>query len=281
MLNRILLTGDCHGVFTRFKNYDKEIQQDPNTAIVILGDAGLNWTLNERDSHTKNSLKEKYKFRIYCVRGNHDARPQDVPSMELVYDDDVKGEVYMQSKWPNIRYFKDWGIYTLGRFTVAVIGGAYSVDKWLSLQNHDIWFKNEQLSTDEMLQCTIDLTNQNVDFVLTHTCPVCWEPFDLFLNGINQSTVDKSMELFLEEIAQCFTWKIWCFGHYHADRIERPYVEQFYTDTENIEDVWERWQKYHISHELDWWLDKSKNFYMSDIILQEREDYNNENVSNS
>lgn len=242
----------------------------------------MNWTLNERDSHTKNSLKEKYKFRIYCVRGNHDARPQDVPGMELIYDDDVKGEVYMQSKWPNIRYFKDWGIYTLGRFTVAVIGGAYSVDKWYRLQNHYIWFKNEQLSEEEMLQCTVDLTNQNVDFVLTHTCPICWEPSDLFLNSVNQSTVDKSMELFLEEIGQCFgSWKIWCFAHYHSDRIERPYVEQFFTDTENIENIWERWQKYHISHELDWWFDKSPHFYMSDIILQEREDYNNENVSSS
>ena len=190
--------------------------------------------------------------------------------MKLVYDENVKGEVYMQDKWPNIRYFKDWGIYTIGRFKVAVIGGAYSVDKWYRLSNNYIWFKDEQLTDEEMLQCTIDLTNQKVDFVFTHTCPICWEPSDLFLNSINQSSVDKSMELFLEELAQCFDWKIFCFGHYHADRIERPYVEQFYRDTENIEELWERWKKYSETKELDWWLDKSENFYMTDYLLEDK-----------
>ena len=145
------MTGDCHGNFTRFKNYDKTLQKDPETAVIILGDAGLNWNLNEQDSHMKNFLKKRYQFRIYCVRGNHEARPQDVPGMELIYDEDVKGEVYIQKQWPNIRYFKDWGIYTFGRFTVAVIGGAYSVDKWYRLSNNLAWFDNEQLTEEEML----------------------------------------------------------------------------------------------------------------------------------
>ena len=238
--------------------------------MVILGDAGLNWTLNENDTYMKNFLKKRYNFHIYCVRGNHDARPQDVPNMKLIYDENVKGEVYIEEKYPNIKYFKDWGIYTLGKFRVAVIGGAYSVDKWYRLANNYIWFENEQLSDEEMLQCTVDLTNQKVDFVFTHTCPICWEPSDLFLNSINQSSVDKSMELFLEEVAQCFDWKIFCFGHYHADRIERPCVEQFYRDTENIDDIWLRWKKYSETKELDWWLDKSQNFHMTDYLLEDK-----------
>lgn len=224
----------------------------------------------------KNFLKKRYKFHIYCVRGNHEARPQNVPNMKLVYDENVKGEVYMQDKWPNIRYFKDWGIYTIGQFKAAVIGGAYSVDKWYRLQNNYTWFEDELLTEEEMIQCTKDLTGAQVDFVFTHTCPICWEPSDLFLNSINQSSVDKSMELFLEEIGQCFNWKVWCFGHFHADRIERPYVEQFYRDTENIEELWERWKKYSETKELDWWLDKSENFYITDYLLEDK--INNENV---
>ena len=151
---------------------------------------------------------------------------------------------------------------------VAVIGGAYSVDKWYRLSNNYIWFKDEQLTDEEMLQCTKDLINQEVDFVFTHTCPICWEPKDLFLNSINQASVDKAMELFLEEIGQCLDWKIWCFGHFHADRIERPYVEQFFTDTENILNIWQRWQKYYKTKELDWWLDKSPNFYQETLHLE-------------
>lgn len=274
MITRWLLTGDCHGEFTRFKNYDKEVQQDENTAVIILGDAGLNWTLDEHDSQMKNFLSKRYKFRIYCVRGNHEARPADVPGMKLVYDEDVGGEVYMQEKWSNIRYFKDWGIYLIDGLEVAVIGGAYSVDKWFRLDRGAIWFENEQLTDEEMLAATMELTGAEVDMVFTHTCPVCWEPWDLFLHGIDQSRVDKSMELFLEEIAKCFGWKVWLFGHYHEDRLERPGVEQFFRETEPLKTVWERWQNYEKDNEsLDWWLPKSPMFHDKDFLLEQREEY--------
>lgn len=273
MIKEFLLTGDCHANFTRFKNYDKEIQKNPEVAVIILGDAGLNWSLDEHDAQLKNFLSKRYNFRIYCVRGNHEARPQNVPDMKLIYDEDVGGEVYMQDKWPNIRYFKDYGIYLIDGLEVAVIGGAYSVDKWYRLDNGAIWFPDEQLTEEEMLAATIELTGTEVDMVLTHTCPINWEPSDLFLNGIDQHRVDKTMELFMEEIAQCFGWRVWCFGHYHADRLERPGVEQFYRDTEPLKAVWQRWQTYEKGEELDWWLVKSPMFYADDIILQKREEY--------
>ena len=222
----------------------------------------------------KNFLSKRYKFRIYCVRGNHEARPADVPGMKLIYDEDVGGEVYMQEKWSNIRYFKDWGIYLIDGLEVAVIGGAYSVDKWFRLDRGAIWFENEQLTDEEMLAATMELTGAEVDMVFTHTCPVCWEPWDLFLHGIDQSRVDKSMELFLEEIAKCFGWKVWLFGHYHEDRLERPGVEQFFRETEPLKTVWERWQDYEKDNEsLDWWLPKSPMFYDKDFVLEKREEY--------
>jgi 3-oxoacid CoA-transferase subunit A len=98
--------------------------------------------------------------------------------------------------------------------------------------------------------------------VLSHTCPISWEPTDLFLNCIDQSTVDKSTEVWMEKIKDIFKWQIWCFGHFHADRIERPHVEMFFNDIEELDAVWLRWHKYRTDGELDWWLDKSPNFYM-------------------
>lgn len=266
MINRYFVTGDCHGDFSRFRNLSQEIQQDPETAIIILGDAGLNWSVDERDSHIKNKLAKLYKFRIYCVRGNHEARPQNISDMKLIYDADVQGEVYMQDRWPQIRYFKDWGIYQLGPHRIAVIGGAYSVDKWYRLDRGYTWFSDEQLSKEEMELCANELMNKEFDFVFTHTCPIDWEPTDLFLPFIDQSKVDKSMELFLEEIFQRFDWGVACFGHYHTDRIERPYVEQFFKDTENLQDIWDRWTTYSKTKELDWWLHKSPNFYQTSFL---------------
>ena len=265
MIERWFVTGDCHREFSRFKNYPDSINND-KTAIIILGDAGINYMLDEHDSQIKNYLTKRFNFHIYCVRGNHEARPQDVENMILEYDENVQGEVYYQKKWPRIKYFKDWGLYTIGDYRVAVIGGAYSVDKEWRLYMKQKWFENEQLSDDEMLECTADLMGQEVDFVFTHTCPICWEPTDLFLGSVDQSKVDKSMELFLEEVAKVFRWKIWCFGHYHADRMERPYVEQYSKDTEELCMIAERWKKYKESNELDWWLVKSPNFYYDDPI---------------
>ena len=279
MITRWLLTGDTHGSFTRFKNYDKDIQEDENTAVIILGDAGLNFTLDEHDAQVKNYLSKRFGFNIYCVRGNHEARPQDVPDMKLVYDENVKGEVYMQDKWPKIRYFKDWGIYHINGLDIAVIGGAYSVDKQFRLEHGRGWFENEQLSIEEMIAATAELTGAEVDMVLTHTCPICWEPTDLFLGFIDQSSVDKSMELFLDEIAKCFYWKVWCFGHYHADRLERPGVEQYFKDTEELSTIWNRWKDN--NQELNWWLVKSPMYYVEDELITLRDKYWNREENNS
>jgi hypothetical protein len=103
---------------------------------------------------------------------------------------------------------------------------------------------------------------KHYDIILSHTCPIGWEPRDLFLNYIDQSKVDKTMEIWMEKFKDMIDWGIWCFAHYHTDRIERPYVEQFYTEIEDLESVIARWEKFGYTGELDWWLPKSPNFYI-------------------
>ena len=41
----------------------------------------------------------------------------------------------------------------------------------------------------------------------------------LFLNFIDQSKVDKTMENFLEKVKNQITFTKWFFGHYHDDAI--------------------------------------------------------------
>lgn len=83
----------------------------------------------------------------------------------------------------------------------------------------------------------------------------------MFLGFIDQSKVDKSMEIWMNHLKDNVDWKHWCFAHYHADRAERPYVEMFLHEIENIEDIEARWESYTETGELPWFFPKSPQFY--------------------
>ena len=279
MIKHLVFTGDTHGgvaTISRIGNIQRNMPEykPEETMIVILGDAGLNFWLNNTDKKYKKLLNSM-GYHIYCVRGNHEQRPSLIKNMILVEDEIVNNSVWMEEIFPNIRYFVDGNIYNLLGYSALVIGGAYSVDKWYRLARAGYardeaeiadpkkcgWFKDECLTITEMGTIMEDVQGKSVDFVLSHTCPLSWEPIDLFLNGIDQSAVDKSMEVWLDKLKDSVNWKYYLFGHYHADRLERPYVEQFYQEYEDVESIIARWDKYDKTGELDWWLPKSPAFY--------------------
>ncbi len=267
MIQHWIITGDTHGQVERrlhqiTHNMDGIVPEE--TAVIILGDAGLNYYLNKTD-HKNKQLGSAFGLRIYCVRGNHEARPQNIEGMKLIDDVDVGGKVYMQEEFPLIRYFVDGGEYTIAGKSVLVIGGAYSVDKYYRLaltagRSFSGWFDDEQLNEEERAAISQKVAGRHYDLVLTHTAPIDWEPVDLFLNSIDQSTVDKSMENWLSELKNIITWGVWCFGHYHADRIEAPHVEQFFCEYEDLDEILKRWSRYDKTGELNWWLPKSPHF---------------------
>ena len=251
---KFIITGDTHGkVWQRLFNisHNMNIENPEEIGIIILGDSGINFYLNKTDIKHKKELV-KYGFQIYCVRGNHEERPENL-NYELVYDENVKGDVYIDPINPNIKYFKDGGEYNIEGHKTLVIGGAYSVDKKYRLLRAGLteetndpkksgWFSGETLSNQEKYKIQVDILNKEYDLILTHTCPYEFEPTDLFLNFINQEEVDKSMEYFLDWVKDNTKWKVWLFGHYHADRVERPGVQQFYQSYDFLTDIFERWK---------------------------------------
>lgn len=258
-----LVQGDIHGdaraiALPKYYYHSK-------TNVILLGDAGFNYYLDERDNKTKSLLAKLYpNATFWCVRGNHEARPEDISTMKKVYNEIVNGYVYEEERYPHIKYFMD-GEYQIGGYHCLVIGGAYSVDKEYRLMRGWQWFANEQLSQGEMEMIEKEVSNQTYDFIFTHTCPLDWEPTDLFLHMIDQSKVDKSMEKWMNHLKNdCgLTWKhAWCFGHYHGDQAVRPHVDMYYRDSESLKEIEARWKDYDESEELNWWIDKSPNFYM-------------------
>lgn len=272
MIKNWFITGDCHGNIDRFKRANFPFDNS-EIAFIILGDACFNYFLDLRDNITKEKLC-RLGYHYFLVRGNHEVRPTHLQNIHNNYNQDVKGFVYEEEDYPNIHYFIDGERYQINGYSVLVLGGAYSVDKYYRLERYGIspdasweqcarafWFKDEQLSNEEMSAIKNKIEGKSFDFILSHSCPISYEPEDLFLSGIDQSTVDKTTENFLEWVKDSVTWKYWFFGHYHEDRVERPRVEMFYYDYENIDDFIRRWDDYEKTNELPWHINISPNFY--------------------
>ena len=58
-----------------------------------------------------------------------------------------------------------------------------------------------------------------VDIVLSHTCPLKYEPRETFIQGVDQSGVDKSTELWLDGIEERLTYQSWYAGHFHTSKL--------------------------------------------------------------
>ena len=260
MIKHWIITGDTHGrVATRIENIKRNMSEysPKETAIIILGDAGLNYYLNKTDKKEKKIVND-YGYLIYCVRGNHEARPSAVPEMEYLEDKEVKNFVYYQREFPNIRYFIDGFDYEINGMKTLIIGGAYSVDKHYRLEMGYQWFENEQLDFAERSNITNKLTYYKYDLILAHTCPYSWRPTDLFLNCIDQSTVDNTMELWLEENKEKFNDTIYLFGHYHDDRLVRPKVEMYYYKFDTLDNIVARWAS---GKQPDYYYPKDPNYF--------------------
>ena len=203
-------TGDCHNHFERFVNFYETITTP--VGMICLGDFGVNQYLNKRDKKNKDDLCSKYPLiTFYCVRGNHEARPQDVKGMEEIYDENVHGMIYYEPQYPNIKYFKDFGAYQISRYKVGVIGGAYSVDKEYRQLMGWHWFPDEELTYEEQLNILDKIDHKRFDFVFTHTCPEDWRPYDLFMSSIDQSKISKKMEQFLTTVSEIIDFGHWYF----------------------------------------------------------------------
>lgn len=271
------ITGDTHG-----KVYNRIITSDfgmtHNAALIILGDAGLNFYLNKTDKKEKQRVEHRlaaFDSYLYIVRGNHEERPQNL-GMNWFKDTNVLGKVYMETEFPHIRYLMDGGTYIIDGKSTLVIGGAYSVDKYWRLKGKPEdtaewtgWFKDEQLTETEMIEIARNIYNASYDMVLTHTCPLSWEPRDLFLSVVNQDKVDKTMENFLEEVKNRIDYGLWLFGHYHQNRLMRPHVEMLYQAVYTLDEISARWRKFDENHGRfdleDALLNiKDLNFYMED-----------------
>ena len=207
----IYITGDTHREFYRLHN----IEKNKNNMLIILGDTGINYYLDERDKTLKEQLNS-YNIKLFCVQGNHEERPENISTYKEI--DMFGGKVFIEEAYPNLIFAKNGELYDIDNKKVLVIGGAYSVDKNYRIIYRYPWFKDEQLSKKEMDNILNKYKGHHIDIVLSHTCPLKYEPTEVFMKGIDQSNVDKSMEKFLDKLEESIDYDKWYCGHYHIEK---------------------------------------------------------------
>lgn len=213
----IYITGDTHGDFNRIKYFCTINKTKKDDILIILGDTGLNYYGGKKDVKRKEEVS-KLPITIFSIHGNHENRPENIESYKL--KDFHSGKVYYEEEYPNILFAKDGEIFDFNGLKTIVIGGAYSIDKFYRIINGWNWWEDEQPSEEikKVVENNLENLNWDIDVVLTHTCPLSLEPREWFLKFVDQSTVDKTTETWLEDVKEKLNYKYWFCGHFHGEK---------------------------------------------------------------
>lgn len=213
----IYITGDTHRDFDRVEHLCEQSGTTKDDILIILGDAGINYSAKKSDDRLKRELSQ-LPITLFCIHGNHERRPQKMETYKR--KNWHGGTVMWEKEFPNLLFAEDGEIYDLDGYKCLVIGGAYSVDKFHRIAQGSKWWSDEQPSPEIKFKTESRLIQENyeVDVVLSHTCPFRYIPIEMFLPQINQSTVDRSTEKWLGEIEKKLVYQKWYCGHWHTNK---------------------------------------------------------------
>lgn len=216
----VLVTGDIHGNTDRLERIANRINLTSKDVIIILGDAAFNYfcdTNSKGNDYFAKRRANNLGCTIFCIHGNHEARPHTINSYKT--KEYNNGIVWYEDEFPNLLFAKDGEIYKFNDYNCLVIGGAYSIDKHVRISRGGRWFSDEQPSIEikDFVKNAIK-HNDSIDIVFTHTCPSEFEPTEMFISGFDESSIDRSTELWLDDIETAVSYKKWYCGHFHTNK---------------------------------------------------------------
>lgn len=163
-------------------------------------------------------MLDELPITIFSIHGNHEQRPYTIDGYKEKQWHG--GTVYVEDKYPSLLFAKNGEIFDLDGKKTIVMGGAYSIDKPIRIAYGWGWWEDEQPSEEIKAYVgeQLDKAGWNIDVVLSHTTPLKYEPVEVFMQGVDQSKVDKSTEQWLDRIEEKLNYQKWYCGHYHTEK---------------------------------------------------------------
>lgn len=243
----IHITGDLHGGITAYHVSASQFKPAKRGDIVLCtGDfGGVWWTdrhTNERHRRDEDYfLESRLRQRVLwlAVDGNHENFARlfggEFPLVDL-----FGGKAYQIRK--NVYYLKRGEVFTIEGETFLAFGGAASHDKdpgWVPAASSEYgmggiygssrewnkgrtegidWWPEEIPSEDDYENAcrNLDRVGWEVDFVISHTCPV--NQSLLFRSGNYKNVKDPTEYMLQRFVDNGLKFDSWHFGHFHQEK---------------------------------------------------------------
>ena len=224
-MNRIVLTGDTHGILETgkiLKNQESNNKLGQDDYLIICGDCGVLW-----DEETKKeSIKHFASFgtNILFVDGNHENF-----DMLNSYPIEIWNGGKVHKLADNVIHLMRGQVFEIFGKKFLTLGGADSSDKEYR-QEHISWWGDERITTDDINEAQKNLAkvDHKVNYVITHTPSTktlnsfidiltqCGEDIPYYLKNKVVATPSSDM---LDFINNKVKYRQWFCGHLHVDEI--------------------------------------------------------------
>ncbi|MBV5347195.1 metallophosphoesterase [bacterium] len=224
---RLYVCGDSHSPIDLHKlstdQWPEQKELHEEDVLAILGDFGGLWL-------DKSSREEIYWLKwltaknctVCFVDGNHE-NFNVINKLEEVDFCDAKAGLAFRDDNGSILHLKRGEIYTMEHQTILTFGGALSVDKHLRMLDRS-WWEGELPTHEDVvnLDKNLELHNNKVDFILTHTAPKSKIiPMGLISSRMASmfgGKLDDPTTEILQSVLETVEFKQWHFGHFHKVR---------------------------------------------------------------
>ena len=198
----ILITGDVHGDFSRFKDRClKKLRK--SDALIVCGDFGMIWDGSRKEKATLRRLGRR-RYSILFVEGAH----ENFSELEKYPLEEWCGGLTRKISG-NLRQLIRGNVYEIAGKRVFAFGGGKAEDSSDPLQmKYEVPEENELSDADKRLtEC-----GNEVDIIVSYEPPAS---VGEFLGGTPET---NKISAYLEEKKNSVVFKQWFFGKFHLNK---------------------------------------------------------------